>query len=158
MVCPKCHLEVNDANQACPFCNEPLRVTEGSDFYNSFEIKDTVNQPTIGTKAYIPKKATEGLGLKIGVTIIVVLVTAFLILYFSTSHIFCKSPNGGKFGVFYTKNKIIYCFQSGQGPGDCKAINSMTQKDLEDLGYMDYTSFIESIKIQIEASGNGTCQ
>ena len=158
MICPKCNQEVNEANLACPFCNEPLRETEGSDFYNSFEIKDNLQQQSTGTKAYIPKKATEGLGLKIAVAVVVILVSAFLILYFSTSHLFCKSNNGGKFGVFYTKNKIIYCFQSGQGPGDCKAINGIKQEDLDSLGYHDYDSFIQSIKIQIESTGNGTCQ
>jgi hypothetical protein len=161
MVCPNCRQEVNDANTICPFCSQPLKeeITEGGDFYNSFEIKETVREPnTIDTKGYVPKKATEGLAFKIVVGALVLVVGIFVYLYLSSSHLFCSSNNGGKFGVFYTKNRIIYCFQSGQGPGDCKAIKSMTKSDLEQLGYHDYESFMQSIKIDIEKTGIGNCQ
>lgn len=158
MVCPKCNQEVDESNTACPFCNEPLKDVDGDGFYDSFEIKDTVNQQKSGTKAYIPKKATEGLGIKIAVGILILVVGIFIFLYVTTEHLFCNGFSGGKFGVFYTKDKIIYCFQSGQGPGDCKAIKSMTKDDLERLGYHDYDSFMQSIKIQIEETGIGNCQ
>ncbi len=158
MVCPKCGHEVDEANSSCPFCNEPLRDMDGTDFYNSFEIKDSINQRKTGTKAYIPKKPTEGLAIKIVVGALILVVCIFIYLYVTTEHLFCNGFNGGKFGVFYTKNKIIYCFQSGQGPGDCKAIKSMTKADLERLGYNDYDTFMQSIKIQIESTGNGNCQ
>ena len=42
MVCPKCNHEVDDVNSVCPFCNEPLKETEGGDFYGSFEMKDNI--------------------------------------------------------------------------------------------------------------------
>ena len=158
MVCPKCNHEVDDVNSVCPFCNEPLKETEGGDFYGSFEMKDNANQQSTGTKAYIPKKATEGLGLKIAVGVLIVIIGIFVFLYVSTEHLFCNGFNGGKFAVFYNKDKIIYCFQSGQAPGDCKAVKSMTKDALERLGYHDYDSFMQSLKIQIESTGIGNCQ
>ncbi len=159
MLCPKCGQEVTLNNQVCPFCNQPLRESDGSNFYDSFEINEAANtELKSDNKSYIPKKATEGLGLKIAVGILVVVVGFFVILYFSTSHIFCQNETGGKFGVFYTKNKIVYCFQSGQGPGDCKAIKSVSKEDLERLGYNDFESFIESLRVQIESTGLGKCQ
>ena len=160
MVCPNCGQEINSSNVVCPFCNQPLREKEGSNFYDSFEINEVVtdNVPKVSNKAYIPKKSTEGLGAKIAVGIIVVIILVFVIIYFTTSHIFCQNNTGGKFGVFYTRNRIIYCFQTGQGPGDCKAVNSVSKDDLERLGYNDYESFIQSLKIQIEETGMGVCQ
>lgn len=158
MVCPKCNKEVDEMNSVCPFCNEPLKDVDGDGFYDSFEIKDNIDQQSTGTKAYIPKKATEGLGLKIGLGILIVIIGIFVYLYVSTEHLFCNGFNGGKFAVFYTKNKIVYCFQSGQGPGDCKAVKSMTKDDLERLGYNDYETFMNSLKIQIESTGIGNCQ
>ena len=159
MVCPKCNRDVDEANLVCPFCNEPLKDVEGgNDFYNSFEIKDSINQRSTGTKAYIPKKTTEGLGTKIVVGILVTVVLFFVILYFTTGHLFCNGFNGGKFAVFYTKDKVLLCFQSGQGPGDCKAVNGMTKEELEKLGYNNIENFMAALKIQIEQSGIGNCQ
>ena len=126
---------------------------------STFEINEAANtELKSDNKSYIPKKATEGLGLKIAIGILVLVVGFFVILYFSTNHIFCQNDTGGKFGVFYTKNKIIYCFQSGQGPGDCKAVKSVSKEDLERLGYNDFESFIESLRVQIESTGLGKCQ
>ena len=34
----------------------------------------------------------------------------------------------------------------------------MTKDDLERLGYHDYDSFMQSLKIQIESTGIGNCQ
>lgn len=158
MLCPKCNREVDDLNSVCPFCNEPLKDMDGGDFYGSFEVKDSLNQQTTGTKAYIPKKATEGLGIKIAVGILIAVVSIFVILYFTTGHLFCNGFNGGKFAVFYTKEKVLLCFQSGQGPGDCKAVKSMTKDDLERLGYNNIENFIAALKIQIEETGIGNCQ
>ena len=159
MICPNCGQEVDQNNSVCPFCNEPLRDMEGSDFYSSFEMKETINQePNKGNKAYIPKKPTEGLGLKIAVGIVCLIFVGFLILYFSSNHLYCQNDRGGKFFIFYTRSRIIYCFQSGQGPGDCKALKSVSQEDLEKLGYNDYESFIDATRVQIESTGLGKCQ
>ena len=82
MVCPKCGHEVDENNSACPFCNQPLKDLDGSDFYSSFEMKEIANQETSkGNKAYIPKKPTEGLGLKIAVGIISAIIIGFLIIF-----------------------------------------------------------------------------
>ena len=158
MVCPKCNREVNEMNSSCPFCNEPLKDSDSTDFYNSFEVKDSLNQQSTGTKAYVPKKATEGLGMKIFVGVLIAVVGFFLIMYLSTEHLFCNGFNGGKYVVFYTEDKVLLCFQSGQGPGDCKATKSLTKEDLEQLGYNSIGNYMKAVKKQIEESKIGNCQ